>query len=791
VTTGSVVIDLQAIQSPGSPEWGIGRYACDLVAALEFSHPRLVGRYLLNPDLPPPSDLGPLEGSRKLTYAGTPDSIPERARVFHSLSPLHPGVPVTRVWPRWTHERGLQFCATVHDPIGGGKSGNPWTNLRERTARASGLEVLRAADALLTTSTTVSRSLVSRLGIDPHKLHMVGAGADPRFAPSSSQEDAHSRAVACVPGLEPLFVLCPSAEDTHANVEALIVAFSRLPEELRNTRQLVLSGRLPAPTADHFLRVAAAADVAARVLFAGHLPEEAVLHLYQAAELVCVPSLLEGSDIPVAQALGCGAVTIMSGRGPSRNRVAPGAQFDPFDPDAISAAIQMGLCDEAFRETSRRHARDSRATWTDVANRTAAVYETLMSRPLRPWRRRRRLAIVSPFPPVTSGIANYSFRLVEELATLSDRAIDCFADGLERSPEPPSAPSGLAVYDARNFQGVEAATGGYDEVVYVLGNSEFHAAALASLRNRHGLVLAHEVMLGGLYRFAEGSRAAVPGDIEESRLRIYGPPPEEPGSLGDDPASGTNQSAPLMAREVIGLSDRFLVTSGAAAGLARVEAGPGLAERVGVLDFATELQRSRGSSRPKIATIGQDTRVLASFGIVDPIKKPHDILRSFALLAPDYLDLVLALVGPVSEELDRELQELGATLGLAGRVFITGRVDPGTYLGWLDRCELAVQLRASFQGEASAAVGDCLACGVPMVVTDLGWMGGLPDDVVVKVPVGASPEELAETCRKLLDDSPRRGGFGEKARAYAGAHTFKDAARALVEVLDETYAMRR
>ena len=37
----------------------------------------------------------------------------------------------------------------------------------------------------------------------------------------------------------------------------------------------------------------------------------------------------------------------------------------------------------------------------------------------------------------------------------------------------------------------------------------------------------------------------------------------------------------LMAREVIALADRFLVTSQSAARLARIEAGPDLASRVG------------------------------------------------------------------------------------------------------------------------------------------------------------------------------------------------------------------
>jgi len=175
--------------------------------------------------------------------------------------------------------------------------------------------------------------------------------------------------------------------------------------------------------------------------------------------------------------------------------------------------------------------------------------------------------------------------------------------------------------------------------------------------------------------------------------------------------------------------------------------------------------------------------VLATFGIVDPIKLPDRLVRAFASLAARRPELVLALVGPISVELARELRTLGDELGVAERLVITGRVGTDAYLGWLDRTELAVQLRASFSGEASAAVGDCLACGLPMIVSDIGWLGELPDRAVLKVPVDVTSLELADACGRLLDDGSARRAFGKAARRYAESHTFNGAARVLLEVL--------
>jgi glycosyltransferase involved in cell wall biosynthesis len=350
-------------------------------------------------------------------------------------------------------------------------------------------------------------------------------------------------------------------------------------------------------------------------------------------------------------------------------------------------------------------------------------------------------------------------------------------------------PDGLEVYDARSLRRVEAVTAGYDDVVYVLGNGEFHTAALESLRHRRGTVLAHEVRLSGLYRFSAGSAAAVPEGVAGAVRDMYGPLlPEGVAATGEVSPLETELYGLLMAREVIALADRFFVTSPAAARLARIEAGPELASRIGVVSFATETPRPTGAPYPIIEVIEPTARLVASFGIVDPIKQPQKLLGAFALLAPRHPELVLGLVGPISGGLADELRSLGRTLGIDKRLFLTGLVSNEQYVAWMDRASVAVQLRASFSGEASAAAGDCLFAGVPTVVSDIGWMGELPDDAARKVRVDATPGELAQACEALLDDTAALRALGEGARRYAEAHTFKTAARELLEILGGTEA---
>ena len=355
--TGPVVVDLQALQSPDYRGRGIARYAYELAVALEAGHPDLVCRYLLNPELPPPGDLGPLLASDKVGYEGLPGS----AQLLHALSPFELGVPIGAVWPRFAHELGLQFCATVYDLI---PLEHPQTYLGDPSQRlrySARLEVLRGADGLLTISPATSRSLEENLGIAGHRIHMVGAGTAPRFRPAESAEQARSLARREVPGLEDNFVLYPAGSDGRKNVEALVVAFAHLPERLRSSHQLVVAGHLPPLMANHFHHVAAAEGIEGRVLCPGHVSDETMLHLYQSTELLCFPSLLEGYGLPVAEAMACGAVAIVSDVDPLRDLVGDQARFDPNSPSAISASIERALTDRAFRNMPRkgpRHAHD-------------------------------------------------------------------------------------------------------------------------------------------------------------------------------------------------------------------------------------------------------------------------------------------------------------------------------------------------------------------------------------------------------------------------------------------------
>lgn len=461
---------------------------------------------------------------------------------------------------------------------------------------------------------------------------------------------------------------------------------------------------------------------------------------------------------------------------------------------ATSPSACLLLAEILGHETADLTVIEDVTSWGEIVERSCGVFEELASRRARPWRLSPRVAFVSPFPPIASGVARYSSRLVNALdeqvryGTNEPAAhIDCVADGLDRVPGATLLPpKHEEAYDARSFAQVERAVGGFDEVVYVLGNSEFHSGALQALRCRPGTVVAHDVRMTGLLRLSLERSGAVPGGLRGALERAYGVETAEalaPPNGVD--VSQIDAASLFLLGDVVGHAERLLVSSESARALALADVKPEYGSRIGVLPFAMALDKEEIDAVEAARARDEPQRLLVvSFGIVDPSKLPQVLISAVAQIQP-VVRVDLAFVGPVSSTLAGELSRLGAELGIGEQLKITGHLERSDYLGYLARATVAVQLRAAYSGEASAAVGDCLAAGVPTVVSDIGWMGDLPEGTVVKIGTtdDALADRLAEALGALLDDPDHRSALSAKAASYAAGNTFAKTASALVEAL--------
>ncbi|MBA2644103.1 MAG: glycosyltransferase, partial [Solirubrobacterales bacterium] len=175
--------------------------------------------------------------------------------------------------------------------------------------------------------------------------------------------------------------------------------------------------------------------------------------------------------------------------------------------------------------------------------------------------------------------------------------------------------------------------------------------------------------------------------------------------------------------------------------------------------------------------------IIASFGVLSEVKGLATLLDAFALVASDRPGARLTLLGPADEPELTRWRSRADDLGIGGQVSIPGYGDAQTYEDLLRDATVAVQLRTITNGEASAAVCDCLGAGLPTIVTGLGWADELPADAVARVPIDVSAIRLAGEISAVLDDREHREKLAREASAYAHRTTYADVAQRYIEVL--------
>jgi glycosyltransferase involved in cell wall biosynthesis len=229
----------------------------------------------------------------------------------------------------------------------------------------------------------------------------------------------------------------------------------------------------------------------------------------------------------------------------------------------------------------------------------------------------------------------------------------------------------------------------------------------------------------------------------------------------------------LFGPAVVG-ADAIAVHSGYAATLADAEVAS--SAKVAVVPFG----HPPASGERGVVDHGE---VITTFGFVAPEKHAALLLEAFGVLAADRPTARLRYAGHVGDPERLELVERARDLRIEDRVTFTGRLTEHDYANELAGATIAVQLRASANGEASAAIADCLSHGIPTLVTRLGAQGELPNDAVEMVSASADSKEIAAAMSGMLVDATKRREMAAAARRHATTSSFASAASALSELL--------
>ncbi len=389
---------------------------------------------------------------------------------------------------------------------------------------------------------------------------------------------------------------------------------------------------------------------------------------------------------------------------------------------------------------------------------------------------KKRLAFVSPLPPLRSGISDYSADLLPLLAEhyVVDVIVD--QDVLTDSWIKSHCIIRTADWLLNNPTY-------YDRVIYHFGNSPFHVYMFDLIDKVPGVIVLHDFYLGHLVN----NRYHV--DFVRQLYRSHGYKAVE--ELHQSKNRDSSIWAYPLNIEIIQKALKIIVHSTNSQRLATQFYGENIADNWAVIPLlrAPADMTDRIQSRSTLS-LNTNSFVVCSYGLTGPIKLNHELLEAW--LASDLAkseQCELIFVG------ENEGEDYGKSLlarindsGLASRIHITGWVNNLDYKHYLCAADIGVQLRTRSRGETSAAVLDCMNYGLATIINAHGAMHELAEDIVFKLPDEFSISELTQALNTLWKDKEYRQQLSTNAKAEIERHHQpQHCAKAYITAIESAY----
>jgi len=234
-----------------------------------------------------------------------------------------------------------------------------------------------AARIILASSEATRRDLIELLGVPPDRIRVVHLGCDAAFRPLPA--DGARTHVRDRYGLAEPYLLHVGTLEPRKNLARLIRAYGRLCAARRDAPALLLVGERGWQYEGLF-RLVEELKLGARVRFTARVPSADLPALYGAAAAFVYPSLYEGFGLPPLEAMACGTPVVCSNAAALPEVTGDAALLvDPYDEDALAAALEQVLDDSALRASLRARALDRARyfTWERCARATLTAYDDI------------------------------------------------------------------------------------------------------------------------------------------------------------------------------------------------------------------------------------------------------------------------------------------------------------------------------------------------------------------------------------------------------------------------------
>lgn len=790
-----IALDLQACQTSGSRNRGIGRYSMSLaqeMARQANGHEIIIVLNNRFPDTIEPirqafSGLvrqenmvtfdvpGPLvkhdpasawrcqaaERIREIFLAGLSPDIVHVSSLFEGSG--DDAVPEIRHF-----DHRFETAVTLYDLIPLVYKETYLTEPISRGIYYRKLQEMKNAELLLSISDHSRREAIAMLQLTADQVVNISSAADAMFRLRTFSDD-EANGIKRRYGLTKPFLMYTGGIDYRKNIEGLIEAFSLLPDTLKTRYQLAIVCTMQETDLRRLQALVKRFGlVKNEVVFTGFVSDDDLVALYNLTALFVFPSLHEGFGLPVLEAMSCGAPVVGSNTSSIPEVIGrDDVLFDPKDVRAIATKIHGVLTDTGFQAALREHGfkQIHQFSWKASAKRALEAFQHLheVKQERRciattGTRQRPRLAYISPLPPEKSGIADYSAELLPELAR--HYSIDVIV-----AQESVSDAWVTANFPVRSVAWFETHADEYERIVYQFGNSTLHEHMFELLMRHPGIVVLHDFFLSGVPDNLDFT-GRVPDAFARALYESHGY-----GALFDEKRTGRLESIRKYPcnKPILDQAMGIVVHSRFSMQLADAWYGNGSAKdwRYVPLPKATPSAIDRQAARKRLGLKETDFLV-CSFGMLASTKLNDRLLRAWLdsrLASEDRCHLVF--VG------ENDAAKYGETLAnnirnssCHERIKITGFVSQEWYRTYLAAADIAVQLRSHSRGETSASILDCLAYGLPTIVNANGSAAELPGEMLIKLQDQFPQTELKAAIERLWKDADLREHLSRQAAQY-------------------------
>ena len=341
-----MTIALDATYSIGDALSGVGLYSREMLFGLAAAHPDVRFDFCYRPHRFFRSWRAAVPRNARRRLLAEPLG-PRGAELFHGLNQRLPRIPLR--------------CAitTFHDLfVLTGEYSTP--EFRARFARQARDAAARSA-AVIAVSAFTKSQVVSLLGVEPSKVHVVHHGIRRLDLPAVAREPV---------------ILSVGAIQKRKNIARLVEAFETVDPAWR----LVLAGSCGYGATEIRARIEKS-PARGRISVPGYVSPAELAAWYARAQIFAFPSLDEGFGMPVLEAMAAGVAVVTSNRSALPEVAGEAAiQVEP-DVEALGQALRGLTRNEELRREmiQRGTARALLFTWEKAVRETWEVYRKVLS----------------------------------------------------------------------------------------------------------------------------------------------------------------------------------------------------------------------------------------------------------------------------------------------------------------------------------------------------------------------------------------------------------------------------